>query len=62
VTRVFVAFICVPFGVDFRTVVESFERNLRLPFTPSSGRRFRSFKINYAILTMGELVVGMISG
>jgi ankyrin repeat protein len=27
-------FLC-PLGVDFRTVVESFERNLRLPFTSS---------------------------
>jgi hypothetical protein len=42
VARVFVAFVCVPFGVDFETVVESLERNLRLPFTPS-GRHFRSF-------------------
>jgi hypothetical protein len=24
----------VPFGVDFGTAVKSFERNLRLPFTP----------------------------
>jgi hypothetical protein len=34
VARVFVTFACVPFGVDFGTAVESFERNLRLPFTP----------------------------
>jgi hypothetical protein len=39
VARVFVAFVRVPFEVDFGTTVESFERNLRLPFTPS-GRRF----------------------
>jgi hypothetical protein len=34
VARVFVAFVCVPFGVDFGTVVESFERKFWLSFTP----------------------------
>jgi hypothetical protein len=42
VVRIFVAFVCVPFEVDFGIVVETFERNLRLSFT-SSRRRFQSF-------------------
>jgi hypothetical protein len=29
----YLLFVCL-LGVDFGTVVESFERNLRLPFTP----------------------------
>jgi hypothetical protein len=32
VARVFIAFGCVPFGVDFETAAASFERNLTFSF------------------------------